>query len=323
MVADVDLGHLKLSQLQERLRSLKGEPEAEVRALALAASDVLVVREMGVVGGAVAPTETVAQAADRFLAQVWDGKRGCALTEAEVRLAYMQNLGKYKHPPGWSVWQAQVRCCTKPEGCPQLDVAACLHENRPTVDKLTTAMRTAFAELPVGQAADATELNLPESPLRFKHLPKFEQLVADAQASGARQLELVRYSFWQRNVPGFEKAQFRRADPVVEAAAKRAKIGEVLGPLEGEDSLYAVVVAARQPLALGIPKDPTALLADAQATKAEAEIRMQLCLDAAVQERQAYRERLLGGALVVWQASALKGHVSDAAVQKVIAAFKR
>ena len=70
VVAKVDLGVLRWSQLAPRLAELRGQEQAEVRAMALAASDVLVVREMQVVGQAQAATETTAQAADRFLAAV-------------------------------------------------------------------------------------------------------------------------------------------------------------------------------------------------------------------------------------------------------------
>lgn len=314
VVAEVDLDKLRWSQLDARLRELKGQESFEIRAMALAASDVLVVREMQVVHQAPAPTETAAQAADRFLASVWNANRGCNLTDDEIRLAYLQNLARFKHPPGFTVWQAQTRCCEGGD-CP-LDVREpCLAAQRPALTAFADAVRQEFAALPpLGLAAEASEVKLSDSPLKARHLPLFEQKVSELQAAGAK-VQLLRYTFWQAGVAGFEKAPFRRTDPAVEAAAQKAKIGEVLGPLDGDQELVVAVVAARQPLALGLPKGASPVL-DEQAVAAQREIRQDLCEQAAVRERQTYRERLLGGAQIRWMDAALQGRVSAEALAK-------
>lgn len=311
-MAKVDLGVLRWSQLSARLTELRGEDQAEVRALALAASDVLVVREMQVVGQAPAPTETTAQAADRFLASVWNEHRGCALTADEIRLAYLQNLARYKHPPGWTVWQVQTRCCPQAP-CPIGDKEACLGAARPAMTALAAQLRKAFAALPVpALAADAAEVKLADSPWRDKHLPAFEEAVAAAQATGLK-VQMLRYSFWKTGVPGFEKAPFRRADPAVERAAAAARLGQIVGPVDTEDELAVLTVAARQPLALGLPRDVSASI-DPQVVAAERDLRLELCRDVAKRERQEYREKLLAGAVIEWDDKALQGKVAAEAV---------
>ncbi|MBM4341783.1 MAG: hypothetical protein FJ100_00195 [Deltaproteobacteria bacterium] len=321
VVAKVDLGVLRWSQLSERLRELRGEDQAEVRALALAASDVLVVREMQVVGQAPAATETTAQAADRFLASVWNERRGCALTDDEIRLAYLQNLARYKHPPGWTVWQVQTRCCPEPP-CALAEKEACLGAARPAVQALAGQLRKAFADLPaMGAAADATAVQLAHSPLRDRHVPAFEEVVAQAQAAGAK-LQLLRYSFWQTGVAGFEKAPFRRADPAVERTAAQARLGDIVGPVDTEDEIAVFTVAARQPLALGLPRDASASV-DPQVIEAQRELRLDLCRDVAKRERQEYREKLLAGAVLQWDEHALAGKVSAQAVGALQALSKR
>ncbi len=313
VVAKVDLGVLRWSQLAPRLAELRGQEQAEVRAMALAASDVLVVREMQVVGQAQAATETTAQAADRFLAAVWHDNRGCALTNDELRLAYLQNLARYKHPPGWTVWQAQTRCCPEPP-CAIADKEACLGAARPVMTALSERLRNQFkAMTALGPAADATEVRLADSPLRDRHVPAFEEAIADAQTAGGK-LQLLRYSFWQTGVAGFEKAAFRRADPAVERAVVAAKLGQVLGPVDTDNEIAVLTVVARQPLALGLPRDASASV-DPQVVEAQRQLRAELCRDVAKRERQDYREKLLAGAVIEWDEKALTGKVAVEAVR--------
>lgn len=314
VVAQVDLSPLYWQDVARRLAELKGEPDAEVKAALMAASDVLVAREMGVVGQAPAPTETAAQAADRFLAQVWDGKRGCAVTEAELRLAYMQDLGSYKHPPSWTVWDLQSACCADGADCPLLEQEGCRQKVRPHLQKFADELRRSYPQLPaLGLTADATEVALADSPLKQRHLPQFEEGAAALQASG-QPVRLLRYTFWQQNVAGFEKAPFRRADPSVEKAAQKAKLGEVLGPFDGDDALHVAVVAARKPQSVGLPKAAT----EAEANPVALALRAKLCGEAAVTERHLYRQRLVQGARILWKAEALVGRIPAAAIDQLV-----
>lgn len=319
VVAQVDGQPLHWSAVQRHLEALKGQDQAELQAALTAASDLLVVREMAVVGAAAAPTESSAQAAERFLAEVWDGKRGCALTEAEVRLAYMQNLANFKHPPGWTVWDLQSACCGDQHACSLMEQERCRGELRPQLQQLAETLRKDYRQLPsIGPAADATELTLEASPLKTRHLPRMEELAADLQASG-KPVRLLRYSFWQQGLAGFEQARFRRGDPSVEKAVQQAKIGEVLGPYDGDDALHVTVLAARQPLALGLPKGPTATDDHPVALQ----LRGKLCLEAAAGERQQYRNKLVQGASIQWQAEALRGRISPEALGKLTAMATR
>jgi hypothetical protein len=315
VVAQVDGQPLHWSAVQRHLEAFKGQDQAELQAALTAASDLLVVREMAVVGAAAQATESTAQAAERFLANVWDGKRGCALTEAEVRLAYMQDLAKFKHPPGWTVWDLQSACCGDQHACSLLEQERCRGELRPYLQQLAETLRKDYRQLPsIGPAADTTELTLEASPLKTRHLPRMEELAADLQASG-KPVRLLRYSFWQQGLAGFEQARFRRGDPAVEKAVQQAKIGEVLGPYDGDDALHVSVLAARQPLALGLPKSPTATDDHPVALQ----LRGKLCLEAAAAERQQYRNKLVQGASIQWQASALQGRLSPETAEKLAA----
>lgn len=319
VVAQVDGQPLHWSAVQRHLEALKGQDQAELQAALTAASDLLVVREMAVVGAAAQPTETTALAAERFLAEVWDGKRGCALTEAEVRLAYMQDLAKFKHPPGWTVWDLQSACCGDQHACSLMEQERCRSELRPHLQQLAETLRKDYRQLPsIGSAADATELTLEASPLKARHLPRMEELAADLQASG-KPVRLLRYSFWQQGLAGFEQARFRRGDPSVEKAVQQAKIGEVLGPYDGDDALHVTVLAARQPLALGLPKGPTATDEHPVALQ----LRGKLCLEAALGERQQYRNKLVQGASIQWQAEALRGRIGAEALGKLTAMATR
>lgn len=310
----MDLTPLRWADVARRLAELKGEPDAEVKAALMAASDVLVAREMAVVGQAPSPTETAAEASDRFLAQVWDGKRGCAVTEAELRLAYMQDLSTYKHPATWTVWDLQSACCADGADCPLVEQERCRQQLRPHLQKFADELRRAYARLPaVGMAAEASEVALADSPLKQRHLPQFEEGAAALQASG-QPVRLLRYSFWQQNVPGFEKAPFRRADPATEQAAQKAKLGEVLGPFDGDDALHVAVVAARKPQSIGLPKTATAT----EESPVALALRAKLCQEAAKAERHLYRQRLVQGARILWKAEMLTGRVPATAIDQLV-----
>lgn len=314
VVAEVDGMALRWGQVQERLKALGDDAHRETKAAALAASDLLVVREMKVVGAAIAATETAAQAADRLLALTWDGSRGCGLSEAEIRLAYMQDLGRYKHPPSWTVWDALGDCCSKPEGCPIADVEQCRDQLRAQLMAMAAQLRADFAAMPaLGPAAELTAVRVEESPLRHQQLPHFEAVLADLQAKD-RRLKLLRYTFWQQGLPAYEKAHFRRADPAVEKACTGARIGDLIGPIDGEDSPHLLLVAAREPESTGLPHTPTATDEDPVAVQ----IRKKLCGDMALREREEYRERLLRNAQIVWHPQALVERLAPASVQTLV-----
>ncbi len=314
IVAEVDTLPLRGSQLAERLAFLHGQPEAGVRAAALAASDLLVLREMQNVGALAAATETAAQASDRLLALTFNDEHGCAIGETEIRMKYMENLATYKHPPAWTVWDAAGQCCDKPEGCPIAEVEQCRVAIRQQLSGLATQLRADYQKLPpLGQAAQATAVQLEDTPLKQAYLPLFEQRLADLQER-ERRLRIVRYTFWQHGLPGFEGAHFRQADPAIETAVQHAKLGEVLGPLDGDDSAHVLVLAARQAGSVGLPHTPTAMTEDPIAQT----IRHKLCAEWAQAERTTYRERLLSGAHLVWHREALHGRLDDAAIDKLI-----
>ncbi len=319
VVAEVDTLPLRWSQLAERLGPIQaemgpGKPEAAVRAAALAASDLLVLREMRVVGALAQATETAAQASDRLLRQTFNDEHGCAVGETEVRLYYMENLPTYKHPPAWTVWDAAGQCCERGEGCPIAEVEQCRSAIRQQLTEFARQLRGEYAQLPpLGLAAQASNIVLDETPLRFQYLPRFEQLLADFQQKD-RRLRILRYTFWQQGLPAYQGARFRSADPAVQSAVQKAELGEVLGPLDGEDSPHVLVLAARQPESVGLPHTPTAATEHPVAVA----IRHKLCDQWAARERTEYRERLLGGAQLIWHGDALRGHLEPVVIDKLI-----
>jgi hypothetical protein len=307
VVAQVDLSELRLSQVQDRLDTTiyaDSKADAAAQALQLAVSDVLVVREMAVIGQKPLPGERFSQASDRFLAQVWTGRNACPATEPDLKWAYLSEMGRYKHPPSFTLWDAQVQCCEDVDACPQATLQACRDDLRPMLDALRAAAARELAALPP-LPVDVTQVALDQSAVRDRHVPAFEGVVANASAHEPR-LQLRRYTAFAAD-PAFPRRGFRRTDPQLERMARDAALGSVVGPIETVWGLSVALIVAREPPAEGGLEDPAVRKA----------VHLRLCELSAVEERQAYRGRLLKGALVKWRDDLIRRRFGDEVVRKL------
>ncbi len=307
VVAQVDLSELHLSQVQDRLDTTvyaDSKADAAAQALQLAASDVLVVREMAVIGQKPLPGERLSQATDRFLAQVWTGRNACPASEPDLKWAYLSEMGRYKHPPSFTLWDAQVQCCEDVDACPETTLLACRRDLRAMLDVLRAAAAKELAALPP-LPLDVTQVALDQSPVRDRHVPAFEGLAADASAREPR-LQLRRYTAFAAD-PAFPRRGFRRTDPQLEREARDAPLGSVLGPVETVWGLSVALVVAREPPAEGGLEDPAVRKA----------VHLRLCELSALEERQAYRGRLLKGAVVKWRDDLIRKRFGDGVLRKL------
>jgi hypothetical protein len=309
IVARVDLTDIHLSQVRERLGQTAATEQREAAiamSLVAAVQDGLVVREMAVLKALPQPGETNAHAADRFLAGVWKANPTCVLDPRDLRFAYLRDLGKYKHPASFTVWDAQFQCCPDVDQCPLLQSEACRKVVNPQAQALATEIRKALATLPaLGAAADVTSVTVEQSPLKDKHIPAFEQAVATWNAREPR-LQLRRYTFFRQGEKGFEKARFQPGEPHVEQAVQGAKLGDVLGPIETAWGVDVVLLVAREPLRAGL--DDEAVVD---------QVRKRACEEAAQIQRIEYRTRLLAGARLEWRKAAIEQAFGKAVVRKL------
>ena len=304
ILVKADLSEVRLSHVRDRLGQLPSSgshAQAVAEAILTATSDLLVVREMAVIGQLPRSGERPWQATDRFLAEVWAGKPGCDVAAEDLRWAYLREVGRYKHPASWTVWDAQFPCCPETEAC--RPTAACLQQAHAAAAEFAGGVRTRLAGLPaLGVAADVTDTALDASAVRLSHVPAFEEEVAN-QKPTAPAIRLRRYRFFRQSEPGFPKGHFLATDPAIEAAMAKARLGDVVGPLVTGWGVDVVLLVARDPVRSGGLDDPAVA----------ASVRSQVCTELAMRERVEYRERLLGGASVKWQkASILKAFGAEA-----------
>lgn len=293
VIAQVDLGQVTLAQVRERLGQTVHADSADTaaaEAILAAATDVLVIREMAVLKEAPKADERPWQAVDRFLSAVWNGKGGCNLGKDDLRWTYLREVGRYKHPASTTVWDAQFVCCDTTAGCPITEEEACRKRLRPLADRLSQDLRAAFARMPpLGAAAEVTLTTIDDSPVRALRVPEFEAQVAGLTDKEPK-VQLRRYTFFARGEPGFEKAHFRSTDPAMEQDALRRHLGEIAGPIDTAWGADVYMVVAREPSKNG----------GLEQAEIRSEVEKQACADAATQERNLYRQKLLAGARVLW-----------------------
>lgn len=297
ILARIDLSDVQLGHVRDRLALVPAttpKDAAVVQALVEAAADLLVVREMAVLKELPRPGERPFQTANRFLAGVWRADAGCQLDPRDLKWTYMRDLGRYKHPASFTVWDAQFQCCPDIEHCPLLPSEACRKAVRPEVERLASEVRNAFAKLPsIGLAAEASAVTQNASPLQARHVPIFESLVAAAAVREPR-LKLRRYTFYAQGIKGFEDAHFQIGEPAIAAAVAKAKLGDVLGPIDTDWGLDVVLLVARAPTRAGLLDNAV-----------DAEVRAQACEDIATVQRVDYRQRLVAGARLEWRKDAI------------------
>ena len=305
----VDGVTVTLSQARDRLAQVPAtmpKDEAAATAIAMAAQDLLAIREMAVLHQTPAPGERPWQSADRFAHTVWPEREDCNADPGDIKLLYLQALTKFKHPSKWAVWDAQVQCCPDPDACPGPQLEACRKATQVEAETLAADMRQAQAGLPpLGLAVDATDVGLDASPVKGPRTDAFERVTAqhtDKEAKWA----LRRYDFFQPNEPGFERGPFRPGEPAILGWVKTAKLGDISPPLATVWGWSVVQLVAREPTRQG---------------KADPEILKRLtreaCADMAARSRQNWRDGLLAAAQVKWQAAPIDAHFGPGVVAKL------
>ncbi len=292
MLGKIDQFELHLSHVRDRLSRLPptlSTEDAALQAIVLAAEDLLAVREMLVLKESPKPDERPWQAAERFAANVWRGEPTCAADPGEVKLLYLQQLSRYKHPRKFAIWDAQMQCCPDPTQCPPSDLAACRQATLPTMEKLSAALKTRWSALPaLGVAADVTDVTVDASPVKGARTDAFEAAVAELSGREVR-LQLRRYDFYHQGEEGFGSGNFRPGEPRVSAWAETARLGDVSAPIETVWGYSIALLAAREPTRSG--KADPAIMARLNATA---------CQQMAERQRQEWRDGLLRAAVLRW-----------------------
>ncbi len=314
IVADVDLSQVRRSDVADRLASLARPHtrEAITTALGAAVLDALALRELRVLGERPRPGESGAAAVDRLLPLVFH-RHGCARVDGEaLRLRFLAQLARFRHPRAHLVWEAHWRCCQGAacEGWSQQPTGnACRSAAMAGARRLAQALGA--LSLPA-EVTPGTTLALEQSPCQARAIPAFEgalALHAPAADAGEPAPTLRRYSFYVRGDARFPESTFRRGDPALETAlAKTGRICEAIGPVEVRDGVALVMRAGHLPAAWAERGDASV----------QAALEEELCQEAAIAERDAWLSRLGAKAQVRWRRPAIAaswGAEVEAAVQ--------
>ena len=309
VLGKIDQFDLRLSHVRDRLARLPptlAAEDAAVRALVLAAEDQLAVREMHVLKETEKPDERPWQAAERFAANVWRGEPNCEADPGEVKLLYMQQLAKYKHPAKFATWDAQMQCCPDPEKCPRHELESCRRATLPVMQRLAEQLQAQLGALPaLGLAADVTDVDVAHSPVKGARTDAFEAAVANAAAHEPR-LQLRRYDFFRQGEPGMGGGHFRPGEPNLAQWAESARLGDLSKPVETVWGWSVALLAAREPTRSG-KADPVIV---AQLTAAA-------CQQMAERQRQEWRDGLLRAAVLRWDRAQIESHFGATVYQRL------
>ena len=309
LLGKVDGLELHLSHVRDRLSRLPPTlpvDDAALRALILAAEDLLAVREMHVLKQVEQPGERPWQAAERFAANVWRGEANCEADPGEVKLLYMQQLARFKHPAKFAIWDAQMQCCPDPEQCPQAELTACRAATLPHMRALAQDLQTRLRALPpLGLAADVTDVDVANTPVKGARTDAFEAAVATLGAQEPR-LQLRRYDFYKQGEPGMAGGHFRPGEPNVAQWVESARLGDVSQPMETVWGWSLVLLAAREPTRSG-KADPAIM----------AKLNAAACLQMAERQRQEWRDGLLRAAQLQWDRAKIEATFGAKVVERL------
>lgn len=285
-MADVDLSKLTLRQLRGRLASPTPGAEQLSEALVAAVADTLLLRELAVLGIRPRVGESRRVAIERLAAQVYAPENHCGgVSQADLKLAYMSQLTRFKHPASWTLWTAIVADAA---------LAKTLH-------------RTLRRRLPVAPSLPAeTTCTGPGGPVEVSHAKPFEAAVAD-MADASTQVQLRRYTFYDQRDPQIPPGHFRATSAEVAAAVKDVPIGGLIGPVTAADGHHVILVVCRDKRRYDALEAPATQRA----------LRRQLCQGAADTARKEHLERLLKGAAIRWRRDTLRAVFGEAALQKL------
>ncbi len=309
VLGQIDQFDLRLSHVRDRLARLPATlapDQAAAQALILAAEDLLALREMAVLKAPQQPGERPWQAAERFAASVWRDVPTCEADPGDVKLLYLQHLGKYKHPAKFAIWDAQLLCCVDLDHCPPAALSACQTAARPALHVLRADVQARFAALPpLDGAADVTSVTLELSPVKGPRTDAMESAIADFATRDPR-LQLRRYDFYRRGEPGFGEGHFRPGEPSIAQWADAARLGDVSEPIDTVWGLSVVLLAAREPTLSG-KADPTVM----------ARLNAEACAQMASRQRQEWRDGLLRAARLRWDQRQVESNFGAAVYRRL------
>lgn len=265
VAARVDLSDVTLGHVRAHLSKRPVTPESVAESVVAAIVDVLVLRELAVLDIRPRTDEPKPEAVRRLLNQVYSPHTHCGgVSQRDLKLAYMTQLARFKHPASWTLWTALT---------PVEDDAK----------RLVAALSTALPPPP--DLPSETTCTGPDGPVAKSHAVPFEQVVASLP-NPATPIQLRRYTFYDQQDPKIAPGHFRGTDPNVAAAVSGLKIGALTGPIRGATAWHVVLVVCRDKRRFSALSDPTV----------QAELRVQMCQGAADLARKEHIERLLKGA---------------------------
>lgn len=305
----IDLSTLHLSHVRDRLAHLPANVPADATlttAIALAAQDLLAVREMAVLHQEPLPSERPWQSADRFAQTVWQPKPDCEADPGDLKVLYLQSLKKFKHPEKYAIWDAQLQCCPDLEKCPQQELATCQKQTADEASALAQQIQAEIQKLaPLNLPAEVTMVALDASPVKGQRTDLFERAVAE-HAVKQPKWALRRYDFYRMGEAGFPPGHFRPGEPNVAKWAEKARLGEVSEPQLTLWGWSVALLVAREPTRQG-KSDPAVLK----------ELTQKACQLMAEQNRQEWRENLLKGAHIRWDRAAIQQQFGAAILAKL------
>jgi len=292
----VDGAPIPLSWVKARL----GQAEAELSrrdgvatALAAAAADVICLREFAVLELHAKPGEAPHDAVDRLLAGTWPADATCRAHPSDLKIAYLGQPSRWRHPTALTLWEAQLNCC---DGCTNVELHHCQQRMEAAAE---TLHRTLAAALPPPTAA--TRASLAASPARERHVPAFERTLAAIRLDPRP--TLMRYTAFARE-EAFRKLAFRRTDVALERAALPLHIGGLTAPVRTAAGWsVAMVVGHEAPLHGGLRNKAT-----------QRALRLEVCASQAGRHRAAYRDRMLRKAALHWNHDAIARAFGDVLV---------
>jgi len=283
VVATVDLEKITLGHLKARLAGDAPTPARIGSALVAAATDVLVLREGRVLKLLPESGETPPETSDRLLTAIFSAARHCGgVGDRDLKLAYMDQLARFKHPASWTVWTA---------------LSADPARARQLARKLRRSL-PAPPHLPL-----STTCTLDDSPVLSSHAKAFEAEVAELAAQGTG-TELRRYTFFAQDDPQIPAGHFRGTDPAVARAVAGMAIGGLTDVVHGVDGHHVVLLVCRDRRRFSGLDDPGV----------KAELRRVLCKRSADLARQEYLGRLTARATVRWHRDTLRRAFGDEVV---------
>ncbi len=299
MIGTVDETPIHLSWVRARLVQAEanlGDAEGTAAALLAAAADVVCLREFAVLDLTPNAGERPHEAVDRLLAGTWPATSACRVDPADLKLAFLAQPSRWRHPTALTLWEAQITCCTD---CTNVE----LHQCQTRTAAAAVALRGALsAALPPPLAV--TRTTLAASPARARHVPAFERALA--KVSGSQAPTLLRYTAFAREA-AFQKMAFRRTDPGLERAAMALPIGALTPPVRTAAGWSVAMVVGHEPPLAGGLRSPETLRG----------LRAEVCKTQAAGQRRAYRDRMLGKAVLQWHRDVIRaefGAAVDAAL---------